>query len=101
MQTRTSSSTSTVLIVLLVVLTFPLWIGLIGGLFGLIFGIFGAVFGIIAGVFGAVFGMIGSIFGWIFHWDAPFNFHMGFLGIKAFTIIAVIFLVIYLARGRR
>lgn len=35
-----------ILIVILLVLTFPIWIGLVGGLFGLCVGIIGAIFGI-------------------------------------------------------
>jgi hypothetical protein len=101
MQTRSSSSTSTVLIVLLVLLTFPLWIGLIGGLFGLVAGLFGAVIGIIAGVFGAVIGAIASVFGWMFHWSAPWDFHFGFWGMKVFIIVAIILAVVYLSRGKR
>jgi hypothetical protein len=101
MQTRSSSSTSAVLIVLLVLLTFPLWIGLIGGLFGVVAGVFGAIFGIIAGVFGAVFGAIAGIFGWMFHWNAPWDFHFGFLGMKFFLIVAIILAVVYVSRTRR
>lgn len=52
-------STSTkILIVVLLVLTFPLWIGIVAGLFGLIVGLLGAIFGIVVGFVGAAFGLI-------------------------------------------
>lgn len=54
------------------VITFPIGIGIIGGLFGLIAGLFGAAIGIVAGVFGAVFGMLGGVFGWAFNGHEPF-----------------------------
>jgi hypothetical protein len=93
-----NSSTPTVLIVLLVIFTFPFWIGLIGALFGITVGLFGAVFGIIAGLFGAVFGAIGGIFGWLFDWSWPFGgfFHWNMMGI---LLVAVI--IVLVARSKR
>ena len=92
------SSTSTVLVVLLIVLSFPIWIGIAGGLFGIIVGIFGAIFGIIAGVFGAVFGAIGGIFGWFFDWDWPFN---GFFHWNIATILIIAIVILLVSRSRR
>ena len=93
---QSKSSTSTVLIVLLIVFTFPLWLGLAGGLFGLIVGLLGAAFGIIAGVFGAVFGAIGGIFGWFFDW--PFN---GFFRWNIFSVILIAVIIALVARSKR
>ncbi|MBP9924443.1 MAG: hypothetical protein KBF45_00520 [Cyclobacteriaceae bacterium] len=59
--------TSTIIITLIIVFTFPLWFGLGMGLFGLIFGLIGGAIGIVAGVFGAVIGVIAGVFGAIFH----------------------------------
>lgn len=90
MQTK---SGSTVLIILIVLFTFPFWIGgLLGGLFGLIGGIFGAI----AGIFGAVIGLIGGFFGWIFDWHWPWLFHW-----NAFTIILIAVVIALLSRSRR
>ncbi|MCU0397093.1 MAG: hypothetical protein MUC73_03220 [Cyclobacteriaceae bacterium] len=76
-----SRSASSVLLIILIVLTFPFWIGIAGGIFGLVAGLFGAaigvmagIFGAIAGVFGAIFGIIGKLFGWLF--GGLFNFHV-------------------------
>jgi hypothetical protein len=96
MQSR--SSGSTVLIVLLIVFSFPIWIGLAGGLFGLVVGIFGAMIGVIAGVFGAIFGVIGGIFGWFFDWSWPFN---GFFHWNIFSILIIALIVVLISRSRR
>ncbi len=106
MQSRTGksspSSGTIVLIVIVMIFTFPFWIGLLGGLFGLVVGLIGGAFGIVAGVFGAVIGGIFSVIGSIFHWGGgPWNFHLGFISVKLFMIISIIALVVYLSRRRR
>ncbi len=52
-----------VIVVLLV--TFPVWIGLLGGLIGLIGGAIGLVVSVIVGLFGALIGLVGGIVGCI------------------------------------
>ena len=90
---------ATILLVIIMLFTFPIWIGIAGGLFGLIFGLFGGMIGIIAGVLGAIIGMIawvfkaifGLFFGW-HHWDLhfhPFHFNHCFLAALMVVIIAV------------
>jgi len=99
MQTR-NTTTSSVLIAVLIVITFPIWIGIIGGLFGVVAGLFGAMFGIIAGVFGAVIGGIGGVFGWMVD---PFwhdGFHGPFIGGKIFMLIAVVIVVLLITRRK-
>jgi hypothetical protein len=96
MQSR--SSTSAVLIVLLIVFTFPIWIGIAAGLFGIVAGVFGAVFGIIGAIFGGIFGAIGGIFGWLFNWDSPFG---GFFHWNIFTVLFVVLIVLLISRSRR
>lgn len=97
-------SGSTILIVLLIVFTLPIWIGIAGGLFGLVMGLFGAAIGIIAGVFGAVIGaiagVIGGVFG-LFSWDwSPvfhfFGFHYNFL-----LVICLVIAIVMVSRSRR
>jgi len=95
---QSKGSTSTVLIVLLLVFTFPIWIGIAGGIFGLIAGIFGAAIGIIAGVFGAVFGAMGGLFGWLFDWHWPFG---GFFQWNIFTIFFIVLVVVLISRSRK
>ena len=57
---------STLLLALIVMFTFPIWIGLLAGGFGLVVGILGAIFGVVFGIIGAIFGAIGGIFEAIF-----------------------------------
>jgi len=60
-----------VVVIVLLVLTFPIWIGIAGGIFGLVIGLIGGFFGLVAGLIGAIFGAIGAVFGAIF----DFVFH--------------------------
>jgi hypothetical protein len=103
--TAKTSSTSTVLVIILLVLTFPVWIGLAGGLFGIVAGLFGAAIGIVAGVFGAIFGVLGAVLGGIFsifdwHTDShfPFVFHFPF---KLMVIGMIIFAIVLLSRSKK
>jgi hypothetical protein len=79
------------------IFTFPIWIGIFGGLFGLVAGLFGACIGIIGAVFGAIFGVIGSIFS--FDWFSfPF---IHFPGFRFVLIVAFIFLIVLLRRSKK
>jgi hypothetical protein len=103
-----STSGSTLLIVILLVLTFPIWIGIAGGLFGLAMGLFGAAIGIIAALFGvlggllgAIFGAIGKVFGWIF--GGLFSWHY-FPGIHLpgpFTIFLIVVVIALIIQSRK
>lgn len=57
MSTKNTSSTNTILIILVLIFTFPLWMGMLGIFMGLI----GGAFGIVMGVFGAVIGVIATV----------------------------------------
>jgi len=96
MQAR--NSTSSVLIIVLIVLTFPIWIGIIGGIFGIMVGLFGAVFGIVGGIFGAVFGGLSSLFGSLFGWGF---WSFGFLGCNFLTILFLVLVVALAIRPRK
>ena len=90
----TRSATSTVLIVCLVLFTFPIWIGIAGGLFGLVMGIFGGVIGIMAAVFGVMIGIIALPFKLLFGWGHGGWFpHFHFPG---FLFLAGVVLVVAL-----
>jgi hypothetical protein len=103
-----NSGTSTALIVILLVFTFPLWIGLVGGLFGMIVGLIGGAIGLVGGLIGAVFGILGdllgalfgaigdgfgSLFDWGFH---PFHISLP----KLVWVVAVVLLVVALSRKK-
>src|ERR1043165_59245 len=92
-----SSSSQTILLAIIVIITFPIWIGLFGALFGVAAGIFGAAIGIVGGIFGAIFGLIALpfklLFGWG-HWDwgcGWFGHHHGFGLIALIIVLALIF----------
>ncbi len=103
------SRTSTVLLILILVITFPVWIalaavvfgltvGIFGGLVGLVGGLFGGIFGLLGGIFGAIMGLIGGFFGLIFGshdlqfgWNWP-DFH--FNRYVFFALLIVVALVI-------
>ena len=95
-----SKKVRTVVIVLLV-LTFPIWIGIVGGLFGLIIGLiagaFGLVAGLIGGIFGAIGGMIGAIFDVIFSPWNGWHFHH----VNAFWFAIGLIILVMIARSRR
>ena len=87
-----------VLVVLVLLLTFPIWIGIAAGLFGAVVGIFGAVIGIFAAIFGAVVSAIGGIFGWMFDWHWPFERLFNW---NVISILLVILIVLVITRPRR
>jgi hypothetical protein len=89
-------STNLLLIFLLVLITFPIWIGLFGLMVGtvgaVIGGVFGAVFGVLGGLLGAIMGIITWPFKVIFghgHW---------FPHINGYVIAALIILVLVIAK---
>ena len=102
-----SKTLATILIVITCVLLFPVFIGIIGGVFGLLGGIFGAIFGAIGGIFGAFFAVIGAIFGavfgvlgWLFDID-----HYGFRPFHIFdndvlAAVVLVVVIVLLARSR-
>jgi hypothetical protein len=90
----------TVVIVLLV-LTFPIWIGIAGGIIGLVFGVVGGAFGLVAGLIGGIFGAIGAIIGGIFDiifrpWHG-FQFHH----FNGFWFLVGLIVIVALVRSRR
>jgi len=94
--TTKASSNSSVLVLILLIITFPFWIGILGGVIGLVAGVFGAVIGIIGAVFGAIFGAIGAVFG-IFDWFP--SIHLS--GFRFFLVVAIIFAVVMMSRSKK
>lgn len=52
------SQSTKILIIILLVFTFPIWIGVVAGLFGALVGILGAVFGVSVGLIGTAVGLL-------------------------------------------
>jgi len=102
-----SKTLTTVLLVLFCVLLFPIGIGLMGGIFGLIGSIMGGIFGLIGGLFGAIFGLIGGIFhaifgvfGWMFNGHFQGHWPFGFFNRDLFTILVVILIIVLISRSK-
>jgi hypothetical protein len=91
---------SSILIAIILVFTFPLWFGLGMGFIGLVFGLIGGAIGIVVGLFGAVIGVFAGIFNAIFHgifgWGHHGSFfpHMHFNGFFFLCMLIVVALLI-------
>jgi hypothetical protein len=77
-------SNNNILILVLLILTFPLWIGLAGGLIGIFAGVFGLAIGLLAGVFGIVVSIFAAFFS-VFTW--PFQEYDGFFHFDGESLI--------------
>lgn len=102
-----NKSTPSALLIIILVLTFPIWIGLLGGAIGLIAGFFGLVIGLfagavglIAGIFGGIVGGIASIFSWMVGGDLHGDFHPIFFVFNPFVLFAVAVLLALAFRKR-
>ena len=47
-----------ILLIIILILTFPIWIGVVAGLLGAVVGVIGALFGVVVGFIGAAFGLV-------------------------------------------
>ncbi|MCX8491863.1 MAG: hypothetical protein ORN54_12430 [Cyclobacteriaceae bacterium] len=100
--TRSSSGTSTLLVVVLLVITFPVWFALLAALFGVAVGLFGAAIGIIAAIFGACITMIALPFKFFFGWgDFHFPFFQTGNGFVIFLLLIVAFVLVQKGRKTR
>src|ERR1700712_2691556 len=101
MANRNQSSSSNLVIVLLLILTFPIWIGIFGALFGIGIGFFGAIAGIFAAVFGIFIAIITIPFK-IFFGDGWWFDNDGFslFGNHGLALIVFVVLVAFLVRRR-
>ncbi len=99
MTARSQSSSTSVLMIIILVITFPIWFAICAALFGVAIGLFGAAIGVVAALFGVIITIIvlpfKLIFGWG-HWGWNWfpHFHGGFWLI---TLVAVAALIV---RGR-
>ena len=97
------SSSNTVLLVLILIITFPFWIAFGAAAFGIVAGLFGAAIGLVAAVFGIVLGVITLPFRLIFGWSDCCDwsgFHVD--GFNNYTLIAAVIIIgLLLTRRRR
>ena len=101
MQTRSSSST--ILLILILVFTAPIWltiggvmIGVIGGILG---GIFGAIFGVFGALIGGLFALIALPFKILFgSWDGFDGGWFHFSGRDLFIVCIILLVVVAFKR---
>ncbi len=91
----------TIAIVLLAIVTFPVWIGLMGGAIGLAGGLFGALIGICGAAVVSMVGVIGAAIGCLCHgfvglFTSPLN---GMMSISAGILLMGIGLLLWLLCG--
>jgi hypothetical protein len=94
MSTKTSTG-STLLIIIILVFTFPLWLALGGALIGVLAGLFGAMIGLVAALFAGVVALIALpfkvLFGWgDWGWHGPQIFGNGYMWFAALIVAALI-----------
>ena len=97
----TRSQSSTILLVLILLITFPVWIAAGAVIFGILAGIFGAAIGIVAALVGVCIALITlpfeilfGISSWGWHDWSPFHH-------KGFFFIALIVIAVLIVQGRK
>lgn len=94
-----TNSGTTILIILILVFTFPIWIGIAGGLFGLIAGLFGAAIGIIAAVCGAIIGVFGALISGLF--GGWWHDSSASISLNVFLSICLVLAIVMLSKARK
>ena len=99
------SKGATLFLAFILIFTFPIWIGLFAGGFGLVVGILGGIFGIIGSIIGAIFGAIGAVFSAIFgviDWSwSNTHFHFPHFHLNGYAFLAFIIVVALIVSKRR
>jgi hypothetical protein len=98
MEAKTRGTSHSLLIVLLIILTFPIWSGIAGGMFGLATGLISGAFGLITGLFQVLISLVLLPFRLIFGWsdwgcDGFSLFHHR--GLRIIAIIIVLGLLLH------
>lgn len=103
-----SKTLATVFIVIICILLFPVAVGIVGGVFGLIGGILGGIFGVVGSVFGAVFWVIASVFGalfgvigWLFGGHHNWSCSLGFFDSNLVVAAVIVLVVLAMARSKK
>ncbi len=78
---KSSTSSTTVLMILILIITFPFWIAIGGVIIGLLAGMFGVALGLVGALFGGMIALVALPFKLLFGWsDWSCNFPFGFSG---------------------
>jgi hypothetical protein len=101
MATKETSGSKTLLIVLILIITFPFWIAIGGVMIGLIGGIFGITFGIMGALFGGMMALIALPFKLLFGWGDWSCGTSGFPGNGFVWFALLIFAALVITRRNR
>ena len=101
MASRSDSCSSTVLLGIILIITFPIWFAVGAVLFGVAMGLFGAAVGIIAAICGVMVAIIALpfklLFGWgDWGWHGFPHFHY-----NGFWLITLIVIAALIVKGRK
>lgn len=100
MAARSSSTGTTVLVFLIIILTFPLWIALGGIAIGVVAGLFGAMIGVVAALFAGVVALIVLPFKILFGWG-EWSCFSGFHGNGFVWLALVIFAALIINKRKK
>jgi hypothetical protein len=89
-----------VLFVLILFITFPVWVALGGMAFGLIVGLIGAIFGIVGAIFGIFFAVLGGAFHLIFGLGS-WHTHHHFFNPYIFLALIIVAVLVISKRSKR
>ena len=99
---RSTSSSTTLLIAIILVITFPIWFAIGAALFGVIIGLFGAAIGTIAAIFGVCIAIIVLPFKLFFGWgDHSFHFPFFHTNNGFMILILIVIALIIVQRGKK
>ncbi|MFM7854183.1 MAG: hypothetical protein ACKO96_20235, partial [Flammeovirgaceae bacterium] len=91
MSTR-SNSTSTALVIVLLIFTFPIWFAVGAALFGIMAGVIGAAVGMMGALIGLLAAAVALPFKIIFGWD---SYHIGFDWNPGVWLVLLVFAAFY------
>lgn len=100
MATRNASSSSTVLLAIILIITFPIWFAAGAALFGVVIGLFGVAVGVIAAIFGGLIALIALPFKLLFGWHSGWHWFPHFHH-NGFAMIALLIAAALIVRGRK
>jgi hypothetical protein len=105
---KTNMRTSSVVLIILAILTFPLWFGLGVGLFAVLIGVFGGLIGLIFGLVGGLIGVVAWVLKGFFSllfggvpWDFNCDWNWPSFEVNGWAIAAIILIIALLVRSRR